>query len=155
MLIQTSLLSSVEAGLCYVSDYGKDVLCDRMPSGETWQVCLKCNRYPLDWRRKAEPVEENKSHADDPYCSSFGQTSTELETDQVLKQLKYVEVSYTSRHSMEVFVYMLKHSPYHFCFSISPLPYYYIAFAYESLPTYMLIQLRPRVAAKRKKSDCT
>ena len=76
MLIQTSLLSSVEAGLCYVSDYGKNVLCDRMPSGETWQVCLKCNRYPLDWRRKAEPVEENKSHADDPCCSSFGQTST-------------------------------------------------------------------------------
>ncbi|KAK7351997.1 hypothetical protein VNO80_17411 [Phaseolus coccineus] len=76
MLIQTSLLSSVEAGLCYVSDDGKDVLCDRMPSGETWQVCLKCNRYPLDWCRKAEPVEEDRSHADDPYCSSFGQTST-------------------------------------------------------------------------------
>lgn len=80
MLIQTSLLSSVEAGLCYVSDDGKDVLCDRMPSGETWQVCLKCNKYPLDWCRKAEPVEEDRRNADDPYSSrilmNFGQTST-------------------------------------------------------------------------------
>ncbi|RDX61550.1 PHD and RING finger domain-containing protein 1, partial [Mucuna pruriens] len=70
MLIQTSLLSSVEAGLCYVSDDGKDVLCDRMPSGETWQVCLKCNKYPLDWCRKAEPVEEDRRSADDTYRSS-------------------------------------------------------------------------------------
>lgn len=80
MLIQTSVLSSVEAGLCYVSDDGKDVLCDRMPSGETWQVCLKCNKYPLDWCRKAEPVEEDRRNADDPYRSScvvsFGQPST-------------------------------------------------------------------------------
>lgn len=80
MLIQTSVLSSVEAGLCYVSDDGKDVLCDRMPSGETWQVGLKCNKYPLDWCRKAEPVEEDKRNADDPYRSSclvsFGQPST-------------------------------------------------------------------------------
>ncbi|CAJ1972949.1 unnamed protein product [Sphenostylis stenocarpa] len=66
----------VEAGLCYVSDDGKDVLCDRMPSGETWQVCLKCNRYPLDWCRKAEPVEEDSRNADDPYSSKFGRTST-------------------------------------------------------------------------------
>lgn len=76
MLIQTSLLSSVEAGLCYVSDDGKDVLCDRMPSGETWQVCVECNRYPLDWCRKAEPVESDRRKADDPYRSSSGQTST-------------------------------------------------------------------------------
>ncbi|KAK7409742.1 hypothetical protein VNO78_00022 [Psophocarpus tetragonolobus] len=80
MLIQTSLVSSVEAGLCYISDDGKDVLCDRMPSGETWQVCLKCNKYPLDWCRKAEPVEEDRRNADDPYSSSclvsFGQLST-------------------------------------------------------------------------------
>ncbi|XP_027905356.1 uncharacterized protein LOC114164793 isoform X1 [Vigna unguiculata] len=76
MLIQTSLLSSVEAGLCYVSDDGKDVLCDRMPSGETWQVCLECNRYPLDWCTKAELVEADRRKADDPYRSSLGQTST-------------------------------------------------------------------------------
>ncbi|KAL9313524.1 hypothetical protein ACSQ67_018976 [Phaseolus vulgaris] len=91
MLTQTSLLSSVEAGLCYVSDDGKDVLCDRMPSGETWQVCLKCNRYPLDWCRKAEPVEEDRSHADDSYCSSFGQTSTaSIMTENTTPQPKMV-----------------------------------------------------------------
>ncbi|KAK7310555.1 hypothetical protein RJT34_08130 [Clitoria ternatea] len=65
MLIQSSL-SSVEVGLCYVSHDGKDVVCDRMPSGETWQVCLKNNKCPLDWRRKAEQMEEDKSNADDP-----------------------------------------------------------------------------------------
>ncbi|KAJ1379389.1 PHD and RING finger domain-containing protein 1 [Sesbania bispinosa] len=80
MLIQSSLLSSVEDGLCYVSDDGKDVLCDRMPSGQTWQVCLKCNKYPLDWCRKAEPMEDGRRNVDDPYSSnclsSFGRPST-------------------------------------------------------------------------------
>ncbi|KAJ1399033.1 Zinc finger, FYVE/PHD-type [Sesbania bispinosa] len=80
MLIQSSLLSSVEDGLCYVSDDGKDVLCDRMPSGQTWQVCLKCNKYPLDWCRKAEPMEDARRNVDDPYSSnclsSFGRPST-------------------------------------------------------------------------------
>lgn len=59
MLIQGSL-SSVDAGLCYVSDDGKNVLCDRMPSGETWQACWKCSKYPVDWCRKAEPMEEKR-----------------------------------------------------------------------------------------------
>lgn len=70
MLIQSSLLSSVEAGLCHASDDGKDVLCDRMPRGETWQVCLKCNKYPLDWCRKAQPMEEDRRNANDPYSSN-------------------------------------------------------------------------------------
>ncbi|KAK8465584.1 hypothetical protein PHAVU_009G117100 [Phaseolus vulgaris] len=62
-----------------------------MPSGETWQVCLKCNRYPLDWCRKAEPVEEDRSHADDSYCSSFGQTSTaSIMTENTTPQPKMV-----------------------------------------------------------------
>lgn len=70
MLIQSSLPSSIEAALFYVSDNGKeDVLCDWMPSAETWQVCLKCNKYPLDCCRKAEAMQDDRRNADDP-CSS-------------------------------------------------------------------------------------
>ncbi|GAU23677.1 hypothetical protein TSUD_304520 [Trifolium subterraneum] len=80
MLIQSSLLSSVEAGLCYEFDDGKDFHCDWMPSGETCQVCLKCNKYPVDWCRKAEPMQGDRRNADDPYNSnclrSCGQPST-------------------------------------------------------------------------------
>lgn len=80
MLIQSSLLSSVEAGLCYVYDDGKDFQRDRMPSGETCQVCLKCNKYPADWCRKAEQMEEDNRNADDPFNSnclrSCGRPST-------------------------------------------------------------------------------
>ncbi|CAJ2641125.1 uncharacterized protein LOC123918328 isoform X1 [Trifolium pratense] len=80
MLIQSSLLSSVEAGLCYAFDDGKDFHCDWMPSGETCQVCLKCNKYPVDRCRKAEPMEGDRRNAEDPYNSnclrSCGQPST-------------------------------------------------------------------------------
>ena len=94
MLIQTSLLSSVEAGLCYVSDDGKDILCDRMPSGQTWQVCLKCNKYPLDWCGKAESMEEYRTNADNP-CNSnclsgLGQPSTaSIMTDNTAPNMVY------------------------------------------------------------------
>ncbi|KAK7351952.1 hypothetical protein VNO77_11744 [Canavalia gladiata] len=80
MLIKSPLLSSDEAGLCYLSDDGKDVLCEQMLSDETWQVSLKCNKYPLDWCREAEPMEEDRRNANDPYSSncliSFGRSST-------------------------------------------------------------------------------
>ncbi|KAK7277429.1 hypothetical protein RIF29_18581 [Crotalaria pallida] len=69
MLIQSSL-SSVEAGLCHASDDEKDVLCDRIPSGQTWQVHLKHNNYPIDWCRKTQLMEEDKGNASDPYSSN-------------------------------------------------------------------------------------
>lgn len=79
MLLQSSL-SSVEAGLCNVYNDGKDFQCDGIPSGETWQVCLKCDKYPIDWCKKAKPMEEDRRNADDPYNSncvrSSGQPST-------------------------------------------------------------------------------
>ncbi|XP_004500707.1 uncharacterized protein [Cicer arietinum] len=86
MLIQSSVLSSVEAGLCYVSDDGKDFLCDRMPSGESLQVCLKCNKYHVDWCRKAEPMEEDRRNADDPYSSNFLRSSGQPSTASIMTE---------------------------------------------------------------------
>ncbi|XP_027354164.1 uncharacterized protein LOC113864532 isoform X3 [Abrus precatorius] len=86
MLIKSSFLSSVEAGLCYVSDDGKDVPCDRMPSGETWQVCLKCSKYPVNWCRKAEPMEEDRRNADDPNSSSCPISSGRPSTNSMMTE---------------------------------------------------------------------
>ncbi|WJX34924.1 hypothetical protein P8452_22984 [Trifolium repens] len=99
MLIQSSLLSSVEAGLCYVFDDGKDFQRDWMPSRETCQVCLKCNKYPVDWCRKAEPMEVDRRNADDPYNSnclrSCGQPSTaSIMTEKTAPNIYTREKSY-------------------------------------------------------------
>ncbi|KAF7825918.1 PHD and RING finger domain-containing protein 1 [Senna tora] len=81
MLIQSSLPSSTEAALFYVSDNGKEEIpCDWMPSAETWQVCLKRENYSLDCCRKEEAMQEDRRNADDPcssnYLSSLGRPST-------------------------------------------------------------------------------
>ncbi|CAK8568193.1 unnamed protein product [Lathyrus sativus] len=93
MLIQSSL-SSVEAGLCNVYNDGKDFQRDGIPSNETWQVCLKCNEYPIDWCKKANPMEEDRRNADDPYNSncvrSSGQPSTaSIMTEKTAPNLVY------------------------------------------------------------------
>ncbi|KAI4354034.1 hypothetical protein L6164_002934 [Bauhinia variegata] len=72
MLIQSSFPCSIEAAPFYISDHGKeDVLCDRMPSAETWQVYLKCKDHPFDRCRKAEPMQDDSRNADDPCSSNF------------------------------------------------------------------------------------
>ncbi|XP_057729109.1 uncharacterized protein LOC130944680 isoform X1 [Arachis stenosperma] len=94
MLIQSSLLSSVEAGSCYVTDDGKDILCDRMPSGQTWQAYMKCSNYPLNWCGKAEQTKEDRRNADNP-CNSnclsgLGQPSTaSIMTDNTAPNMVY------------------------------------------------------------------
>lgn len=98
MLIQSSL-SSVKAGLCDVSDDGKICPCERMPSGETWQACLKCNKYPIDWCQKAESMEEDRRNADDPYRSnfqsSFGRPSTaSIMTDNTARNITAANLVY-------------------------------------------------------------
>ncbi|XP_061372469.1 uncharacterized protein LOC133314933 isoform X2 [Gastrolobium bilobum] len=65
-----------------------------MPSDETWQVCLKCNKYPLNWCRKAEPMEENGRNADGPrnanFLSSFGRPSTaSIMTENTARNMVY------------------------------------------------------------------
>ncbi|GAB4838296.1 hypothetical protein Ancab_027824 [Ancistrocladus abbreviatus] len=46
MLIESFLPSSIEASFSYVSDLREqDVLFDRMPGAETWQMCSKCDLH--------------------------------------------------------------------------------------------------------------
>ncbi|XP_019414782.1 PREDICTED: uncharacterized protein LOC109326548 isoform X2 [Lupinus angustifolius] len=93
MLIKSSL-SSVETGLCRASDDGKVVLCDRVPSGQTWKVYLKRNKYHLDWSTKSQLMEENERNADDPYSSnclssSGGPSPVSIMTENTAPQMVY------------------------------------------------------------------
>ncbi|RYR48953.1 hypothetical protein Ahy_A07g035097 isoform B [Arachis hypogaea] len=84
----------IEAGSCYVTDDGKDILCDRMPSGQTWQAYMKCSNYPLNWCGKAEQTKEDRRNADNP-CNSnclsgLGQPSTaSIMTDNTAPNMVY------------------------------------------------------------------
>ncbi|KAK9269724.1 hypothetical protein L1049_001502 [Liquidambar formosana] len=65
MLIQSSLPSSIEVVLSFVSDHGKeDFLCDWMPGAETWQMCPKCDEDPQGGCRNGTSTEEKKNTDD-------------------------------------------------------------------------------------------
>ncbi|KAI5404482.1 hypothetical protein KIW84_051587 [Lathyrus oleraceus] len=85
MLIQSSL-SSVEAGLCNEYNDGENFQCDGIPGGETWQVCLKCNKYSIDWSKKANPMEEDRRNADDPYNSNCVRSSGQPSTASIMTE---------------------------------------------------------------------
>ncbi|OUZ99212.1 zinc finger protein [Macleaya cordata] len=53
MLIQSSVPSSIEEALSFVSDHGKqDLLCDWISSGKTWQKCPTCPEHHWDSARE-------------------------------------------------------------------------------------------------------
>ncbi|KAI9111238.1 hypothetical protein K1719_017849 [Acacia pycnantha] len=86
MLMQSSRPSSIEAAIFHVSDKGKeDALCDWMPSAETWQVCLKCKKYPLYCCRKVEAMQEQEDRRNDdvPCHRKFEAEQEDRRNDEV------------------------------------------------------------------------
>ncbi|GLT67746.1 hypothetical protein SLA2020_400320 [Shorea laevis] len=80
MLMQSSLPSSTEAALFFVSDHGKeDTLCDWMPDTETLRI-PNCDKRSHGQCRKAKSIIEGKEMADSPtslnFPRSYAQPST-------------------------------------------------------------------------------
>lgn len=86
MLIQSSIPSSIEAALFFVSDHGKQViLCDSMPGTEPSQMCPKCNDQSHDGCRKIDLITEEKRNVDSS-CSLGFPSSTQLSTVTTMQE---------------------------------------------------------------------
>lgn len=87
MLIQSSLPSSIEAPLSFLSEHGKqDFLCDWMPAAETWQMYSKCDKHPQGGCRKAVPITEGRKNDDDSCSLNFPQSCSQLSTISVMSE---------------------------------------------------------------------
>ncbi|KAF5456385.1 hypothetical protein F2P56_025874 [Juglans regia] len=72
MVMQSSLPSSTEATLFFVSDHGKvEDLCDWRPGTETWQMGSNCDKHTLGQCGNADPVIEEKDNANTPNSLNF------------------------------------------------------------------------------------
>lgn len=70
--MQSSLPSSNDAALYFLSDHGKeDTLCDWRPGTEILQMCSNCDKRPCGHCEKAEPIIEEKENANTPSSLNF------------------------------------------------------------------------------------
>ncbi|RVW16204.1 hypothetical protein CK203_074280 [Vitis vinifera] len=101
MLIQSSLPSSIEAPLSFLSEHGKqDFLCDWMPAAETWQMYSKCDKHPQGGCRKAVPITEGRKNDDDSCSLNFPKSCSQLSTISVMSEVLYL-ILYISEGSSE------------------------------------------------------
>ena len=87
MLIQSSLPSSIEAPLSFLSEHGKqDFLCDWMPAAETWQMHSKCDRSPQGGCKKAITITDGRKKDDDSCSLNFPRSCSQSSTISIMSE---------------------------------------------------------------------
>lgn len=104
MWIQSSLPSSIEAPLSFLSEHGKqDFLCDWMPAAETWQMHSKCDRHPQGGRKKAIPSTDGRKKDDDSCSLNFPRSCSQSSTISIMSEGSVPNFVYQRRKPVTVF----------------------------------------------------